>query len=165
MGSTPYTKSPGTIFGHPRPTSITRMITMQCNPPPSLSLSLFSPSLSLSLSPCTTSVFSSVRRRLRHRQSAIVCLAFRKSTFSRYACGRYMNTYSRASPSTTRQEHPNEIQNKTNARPGHNNILLCMRDLDTHSRTKEEDPVDRVYIDAYEISLASPTKTDSPTSM
>ena len=140
MGSTLYTKSPGTIFGRTPTTNVNHKNDYKAvQPPPPLSLFL-----SLSLSPCTTSVFSSVRRRRRHRQSAIVCLAFRKSTFSRYACGRYMNTYSRASPSTTRQEHPNEIQNKTNARPGHNNILLCMRDLDTHSRTKEEDPVDRV---------------------
>ena len=38
----------------------------------------------------------------------------------------------------------NKIQNKTNAYPRHNNIPLCMWDLDTHSRTTEENPVARI---------------------
>ena len=37
-----------------------------------------------------------------------------------------------------------KTQNKTNARPGYNNIPLCMWDLDTHSRTTEENPIARV---------------------
>ena len=47
-------------------------------------------------------------------------------------------------PHLEKQEHQNKIQNKTNARPGHNNIPLIMWDLDTHSRTSEENPVARV---------------------
>ena len=42
------------------------------------------------------------------------------------------------------QEHQNKTQNKINTRPGHDNIPLCMSDLDTPSITTEENPIARV---------------------
>ena len=76
---------------------------------------------------------------------AIICdEGSRRQVLSRAA--QTMAALARITPILERQEHQNKTQNKTNARPGHNNIPLCVRDLDTHSRTTEENPVARVYM-------------------
>ena len=72
-----------------------------------------------------------------------------KTEFIMYTCSLFFICNTNGSTCQTknhleRQEHQNKTQNKINARPGHDNVPVCMWDLDTHCRTTEENPIARV---------------------